>query len=263
MNSMKILFRDCLNQKEQEALISLTERANRHGGLHYAPPVDGDLYFLCMETDARGQDFLAAALCVYHMGDCFQGMEVDELSAFTAPACQGRGLFSALFSTAKPLLRPAVRFAVYPSEVSEAVLSHMGASFSHAEHLMELELSALSELPAPAPQELLEQPLSFQREPECRLVRCPFGECRLFPGRNDRDLYLSGMLIYGRFRKQGYGRRFLRTLFSKLWQEGVQTIFLEVSSENLPAMKLYQGLGFHTLDSLSYYYLLPEKTIGL
>ena len=260
MNSMKILFRDCLNQKEEEALISLTERANRHGGLHYAPPVDGDLYFLCMETDARGQDFLAAALCVYHMGDCFQGMEVDELSAFTDPDQEGRGLFSALLSAAAPVLRPAVRFAVYPSETAEAVLSHIGAVPSHGEHIMEL---VLSELPAPAPQELLEQPLSFQREPECRLVSCPFGECRLFPGRNDRDLYLSGMLIYGRFRKQGYGRRFLRTLFAKLRQEGIQTIFLEVSSENLPAMKLYQGLGFSILDSLYYYYLLPEKTTGL
>ena len=270
------------------SLAALWEAGNALETHPYSLPEDADIFLLYY-----GEGELVAALCIYHMGDTKDGKPIDEICAMTHPAWRRRGCFTALFSMAKALLRPVLRFGIYPSPSpagkagggresggagdAETFLEHLGAEFTHKEQFMTLplpgglpgQLPALPGLSDPCCREEAE-PLELTiREgaessdsdsaPSATLtVTCPFGECylTLFGSR----AYLFGVLIYRRFRGQGYGYRMLHALLSRLPERGIREVFLEVSSENLPAVRLYEKLGFAVSESLAYYILeLPEE----
>ena len=260
-----IIYRDQLKETELNSLAALWEAGNALEAHPYSLPEDADIFLLYYEGSE-----LVAALCIYHMGDTKDGKPIDEICAMTHPAWRRRGCFTALFSMAKALLRPVLRFGVYPSPSpagkagdAEAFLEHLGAEFTYQEQFMTLPL------PDPcfkAETEPLELTIREEAEgsdsdsaPSATLtVTCPFGECymTLFGSR----AYLFGVLIYRRFRGQGYGYRMLHALLSRLPERGIREVFLEVSSENLPAVRLYEKLGFAVSESLAYYILeLPEE----
>ena len=273
-----IIYRDQLNETELMSLAALWEAGNALEAHPYSLPEDADIFLLYYEGSE-----LVATLCIYHMGDTKDGKPIDEICAMTHPAWRRRGCFTALFSMAKALLRPVLRFGVYPSPSpagkagggresggagdAETFLEHLGAEFTHKEQFMTLPL------PDPcfnAETEPLELTIREEAEgsgsdsdsdsaPSATLtVTCPFGECylTLFGNR----AYLFGVLIYRRFRGQGYGYRMLHALLSRLPERGIREVFLEVSSENLPAVRLYEKLGFAVSESLAYYILeLPEE----
>ena len=295
-----IIYRDQLNETELNSLAALWEAGNALEAHPYSLPEDADIFLLYYGEDGMDAQKglaeiekaeetavgtepgeLVAALCIYHMGDTKDGKPIDEICAMTHPAWRRRGCFTALFSMAKALLRPVLRFGVYPSPSpagkagggresggagdAETFLEHLGAEFTHKEQFMTLPL------PDPcfkAETEPLELTIREEAEgsgsdsdsaPSATLtVTCPFGECylTLFGSR----AYLFGVLIYRRFRGQGYGYRMLHALLSRLPERGIREVFLEVSSENLPAVRLYEKLGFAVSESLAYYILeLPEE----
>ena len=269
-----IIYRDQLKETELNSLAALWEAGNALETHPYSLPEDADIFLLYYEGSE-----LVAALCIYHMGDTKDGKPIDEICAMTHPAWRRRGCFTALFSMAKALLRPVLRFGIYPSPSpagkaggdresggagdAETFLEHLGAEFTYQEQFMTLPL------PDPcfkAETEPLELTIREETEgsdsdsaPSATLtVTCPFGECylTLFGSR----AYLFGVLIYRRFRGQGYGYRMLHALLSRLPERGIREVFLEVSSENLPAVRLYEKLGFAVSESLAYYILeLPEE----
>lgn len=269
-----IIYRDQLKETELNSLAALWEAGNALEAHPYSLPEDADIFLLYYEGSE-----LVAALCIYHMGDTKDGKPIDEICAMTHPARRRRGCFTKLFSMAKALLRPVLRFGIYPSPSpagkagggresggagdAETFLEHLGAEFTHKEQFMTLPL------PDPcfkAETEPLELTIREEAEgsdsdsaPSATLtVTCPFGECylTLFGSR----AYLFGVLIYRRFRGQGYGYRMLHALLSRLPERGIREVFLEVSSENLPAVRLYEKLGFAVSESLAYYILeLPEE----
>ena len=279
-----IIYRDQLNETELNSLAALWEAGNALEAHPYSLPEDADIFLLYY-----GEDELVASLCIYHMGDTKDGKPIDEICAMTHPAWRRRGCFTALFSMAKALLRPVLRFGIYPSPAgkagggrkaegagdAETFLEHLGAEFTHKEQFMSLllaeklpgELPALPGVSDPCrkeeaePMELIirEEAGDSDSAPSVTLtVTCPFGECylTLFGSR----AYLFGVLIYRRFRGQGYGYRMLHALLSRLPERGIREVFLEVSSENLPAVRLYEKLGFAVSESLAYYILeLPEE----
>lgn len=55
-------------------------------------------------------------------------------------------------------------------------------------------------------------------------------------------------------RKRGIGACILKYLISFLAQKGSKTIFLEVRSDNAPAIKLYEAIGFKKLSVRKDYY---------
>lgn len=234
---------------------------------------------------------LLSVLAVYHMGDTHGGKEIDEISAFTHPGCRRRGCFRALFEAAKGLFRPAVRFAVYENAPALACLRALSAKRINEEYFMELLLKEAEAAAPPSAAEDAEKKeaaphpfpavsqnaarsgsrtvgrLRTNEVPDLTLsvrpisgdaaaVTCRYGECYLadFGARR----YLYGMLIYERFRGRGFGYALLRTLFASLQNEGLSSVFLEVSSENLPAVRLYQKLGFRIKERISYYLLEPK-----
>ena len=260
-----IIYRDQLKETELNSLAALWEAGNALEAHPYSLPEDADIFLLYYEGSE-----LVAALCIYHMGDTKDGKPIDEICAMTHPAWRRRGCFTKLFSMAKALLRPVLRFGIYPSPSpagkagdTETFLEHLGAEFTYQEQFMTLPL------PDPcfkAETEPLELTIREEAEgsesdsaPSATLtVTCPFGECylTLFGSR----AYLFGVLIYRRFRGQGYGYRMLHALLSRLPERGIREVFLEVSSENLPAVRLYEKLGFAVSESLACYILeLPEE----
>lgn len=257
-----IIYRDQLNETELESLAALWEAGNALEAHPYSLPEDADIFLLYY-----GEGELVAALCIYHMGDTKEGKPIDEICAMTHPAWRRRGCFTALFSMAKALLRPVLRFGIYPSPAGEAgdvetFLEHLGAKFTHKEQFMTLPLAGPWLKAETEPMELTireeAEGSGSDSAPSATLtVTCPFGECylSLFGSR----AYLFGVLIYRRFRGQGYGYRMLHALLSRLPERGIREVFLEVSSENLPAVRLYEKLGFAVSESLAYYILeLPE-----
>ncbi len=55
-------------------------------------------------------------------------------------------------------------------------------------------------------------------------------------------------------RGKGYGKSLLRSCIGVLQAEGISSISLEVEEDNIPAVRLYESLGFHTVRRLVGYY---------
>lgn len=62
-------------------------------------------------------------------------------------------------------------------------------------------------------------------------------------------------------RRQGWGGRMLRWWLARLVQVGVHRVFLEVRSENRPAVNLYAGLGFVEVGRRTGYYGASDARI--
>lgn len=63
-------------------------------------------------------------------------------------------------------------------------------------------------------------------------------------------------------RARGYGRRLVEEALRRLWQLGIEAVFLEVDEDNIPAVKLYQGLGFAVVGRRKGYYRDTEGSHG-
>lgn len=262
MKEQKPVVRDTLAPKEQKALNELTEAVNAFDHTAYGIPDDADLYILLFSETASREypGELLSALCIYHMGETIGGKAVDELVAFTTPSSRRRGCFRRLFEAALPLLRDCIRFAVSGAQQESAFLTHLGASFDHEERMMRILLQDTesrmpgAQKPKTAPALF---PLQVSAEGGVRYISCRYGECCLLP--HGSGFYLFGMLIYERFRGKGYGKRFLKSLLLRLAEEKASFVSLEVSSENRPAVRLYESVGFLITERLSYYVLLRDQ----
>lgn len=58
-----------------------------------------------------------------------------------------------------------------------------------------------------------------------------------------------------RYHGQGIGLRLLKAGEEEVIAAGMKSIRLEVSINNLPALRLYEKAGYRTTEFLSYYYL--------
>jgi ribosomal-protein-alanine N-acetyltransferase len=61
-----------------------------------------------------------------------------------------------------------------------------------------------------------------------------------------------------KWRGKGIGRALLEAVFDDLLMSPARRMFLEVSEENVPAIKLYQREGFSTISSRKGYYAKPD-----
>ena len=292
-----VAFRDCLNEAELMALSALAAACNAADGTHYGVPDDADLFFLLEEQtvppeetqlsqlsgierrdrqdgknpertakltkaqlqtaqQSQGKE-LAAALCIYHMGDMIGGKPVDEIAAFTRPDLRRKGLFSFLLREADAVLRPAVRFSVYACLDTDAALQAFHAVYEQDECMMRLSLEAFT------PPEMWKDDAErieweeLNEDASGRIAFWRYGECCLRP--LGSAVYCYGVLTYERFRAKGYGMRLLSAVLAQLKEEGAAEVMLEVSSENKTAIALYRRLGFKTAERLSYYHLPMQR----
>jgi ribosomal-protein-alanine N-acetyltransferase len=61
------------------------------------------------------------------------------------------------------------------------------------------------------------------------------------------------------YRRLGYGRRIMDTIVEYSRENGVSFITLEVRESNIPAISLYEGIGFYKVGRLKGYYNTPKE----
>lgn len=65
---------------------------------------------------------------------------------------------------------------------------------------------------------------------------------------------VGNLCVAGKYRREGIAKKVMAGVFERLKEKGVKTLFLEVNKENMPALKLYEMLGFETYGSRKDYY---------
>jgi ribosomal protein S18 acetylase RimI-like enzyme len=68
-------------------------------------------------------------------------------------------------------------------------------------------------------------------------------------------VYVIGFGVLPAYRGRGYGRIMLRHAVRLLAREGRREIFLEVATDNTPAVRLYQSAGFRVVSTYGFYEL--------
>ena len=68
------------------------------------------------------------------------------------------------------------------------------------------------------------------------------------------DADVANIAVSPLHRNKGVGRRLLEELLTTAKERGVQRVFLEVRVSNAPAISLYQGFGFQTVNVRKKYY---------
>ncbi|MBC1434287.1 GNAT family N-acetyltransferase [Listeria rocourtiae] len=64
--------------------------------------------------------------------------------------------------------------------------------------------------------------------------------------------WIGGLAVVPKFRKKGISRQLLEQLFVRYQEQGVKESRLEVISENVPALKLYEKVGYKPINELIY-----------
>ena len=213
-----------------------------------------------------------------------------EISGFTHPAFRNRGYFSVLLKEAlteakKTFGEPEFAFQALSSDPDTAAyLRARGLSFSHSECLMVKDIPEVPAVSSGDPLSPVRIVPSSDRKLLARLHETSFTEealpvqgyidtvladdqttsylilgedetaVGLFHLTNDgtdRIFYFMGLGIVPTLRRKGLARASLIALFQAL--PGSSRLYLQVSTENEPAFRLYEGLGFQIETKLDYY----------
>lgn len=65
---------------------------------------------------------------------------------------------------------------------------------------------------------------------------------------------IMNIVVKKDFRNKKIGKKLLDSLIQKAKEQDIKTIFLEVNSKNLPALKLYENIGFKKIGIRKNYY---------
>ena len=65
---------------------------------------------------------------------------------------------------------------------------------------------------------------------------------------------IMNIVVRKDFRNKKIGKKLLSSLIKKAKEQNIKTIFLEVNSKNLPALKLYENIGFKKIGIRKNYY---------
>ena len=72
------------------------------------------------------------------------------------------------------------------------------------------------------------------------------------------------IVVAPRARRRGVGAQLLRAAMSRLYGERIAALFLEVDASNMPALRLYESLGFRRVgERRSYYSRSPADGTAL
>ena len=71
------------------------------------------------------------------------------------------------------------------------------------------------------------------------------------------DAELLNLAVLPPFRRQGIGVLLVQQMLREVAEKGAKRIFLEVRDSNLPALRLYEHLGFETVGRRPGYYTNP------
>ncbi len=235
------------NRRQARALRALIAECNLHDGTHYSLPEDADrLYLLYVGTE------LAAAAALFLMGEEREGRAIYELAAYTAPNHRRRKYFEQLLSAFREKIKGQyIKYAIYDNTAARAVLHHRGAIHDHDELLMRLTLPHGYDTDATSPSSG-----DIHIDYETGHAYSDFGECWFRLNADGSEAYIFGVQTYANHLRQGHAYKLLSHLYAELATRKVKNILLQVSSDNTPALKLYEKLGMSIQERLELYYEL-------
>ena len=186
-----------------------------------------------------------------------------EITAFVAPERRQQGIFAAMYEAADTeLLDRGVRNILVVAEPASgdaaAAAKKMGAELRYSELLMRLE--AVTEKagqdgcgePAAAGPTLRVQENEDELFYRYSRSGAELGHAGVYVG--ERELFIFGVEIEDEYRGKGHGAAFTRALIHELKRRFPdKQIKLQVRSDNVPAMKLYERCGFTVETQRDYY----------
>jgi [ribosomal protein S18]-alanine N-acetyltransferase len=73
------------------------------------------------------------------------------------------------------------------------------------------------------------------------------------------ELHINTIAVHPELRRRGLGSRLMEHLLDEMGRQGVSRAYLEVRRSNLPALALYERLGFSITGVRQKYYSHPEE----
>ncbi|MBE6925500.1 MAG: ribosomal-protein-alanine N-acetyltransferase [Ruminococcaceae bacterium] len=70
---------------------------------------------------------------------------------------------------------------------------------------------------------------------------------------------MMNLAVDGKYRRNGIGKALVQQLLKRLQERSVRSLTLEVRVSNLPAVSLYEALGFKTVGRRPNYYQKPKE----
>lgn len=246
---MNLIHTTALSPTQKSELRELAAACKAAEPLSLSVPVEDGLDYFLLYQNHR----LAAMLFLF-----FPEETLCECGAFTQPSMRRQGYFSTLLEAATAhveALEDSRSLAIdlcflldsgTPSALE--TIRAIGAEYWYSEYKME---RALSSSDAAFQTELViqeaEPGIYTASKPDGTLV----GTCVLLP--SGSDVYFYGFEIRETLRGQGLGRTFLQSMLSLLSDKGFQSISLQVSGQNQPALALYKKTGFRITETLDFY----------
>lgn len=189
-----------------------------------------------------------------------------EITAIVDPCCRKQGVFKKLLGAAEEELDKygiSDRYFVAEPECEDAkkVIEHFKLTTDHYEHIMEFT-GKESEMPAGEGDNkagiLQEYAVSIEKESDgYHAAIKKVSETDEIGTANacitGKSVFIYGVEISENYRRQGLGRKLITEMIGKIREDLPENaIKLQVSSENIPAVGLYKGIGFEIVSSLAY-----------
>ena len=190
-----------------------------------------------------------------------------QITALVDPVWRRRGIFKQLLKAARSELKKYRIKTVYivcePDCRSAAdVCTHMGLKYAYSDHFMSIIASEASavlqktdisevELSSVAAEGSKEEPAVILRSGDGKDIAVAHALLT-----DDKCACIYGVEVNEEYRRRGFGRLVVLKLLEVLCEKDSDIIAkLHVSSDNIPAMSLYQSLGFRSENQLDYYLL--------
>ena len=283
------LFKE-LEDKDRAAVCELVDECNLADHTNYDTDLDGDFYYIVRNDDKEESGIdseLIAVLSGYFLGETVEGKKVIEVEAFTHPVMRGMGFFSMCYNS----LRDDFRDVKIKFMIKKPLFGFDDSSYEHisfdSEDDTDKEYSSFEvescgesggknqengfKIKAPVPfiapdtyetlmaigavhlydellmEKVLDHAISDPGDDLCN----KYGEVHL-TGYDKETLYLYGLLVYDKYLGKGHGKALMKAVENYEKTGKYKKILLQVSSNNVIALNLYEGLGYVETERIVY-----------
>ena len=229
---MEVLLQLELQEEEEQGFRDLILLCNKEDETNYDLGLDYDFFYSIRNEEKKEsgiqEDYLAV-LMGYKLGEQEEGQNILLCTAFVHPAIRGQGLFTMCMESLYDDFRN-MKIRLMRKDKEEEFLHF---PYIYTEYFLE---------------KTLERPIAFPGERRSY----PYGEV-FFSSYNEKTLYLYGLMVENRFRRQGRGEEILRDCLENGERGEYEKVVLQVDSRNKAAMQLYTKMDFKVKDLVSYY----------